>query len=327
MQISSGGRRSIDETEYEEMIKIVASQVDSFAAECRDQIEDTSIKSILSSRSEKVYHYTNDYGLEGILKKKELWLTDIFSLNDPTELLHGLDMFRVALAEPPNLGITRLNDKIKELNELNPAQVLPSSARFFVLSTSWHRNDLGQWRSYADNGRGFALEFDRLELSKHFDTTFPGGKYYAVIYDDADVMSKMGIIAQRAKNILQNISNGPQRYAIDDAVDMVIEESLRAATEIALYYKHSGYKDEQEFRYVNIPDVKTALIENRRRHYEIVEYQALNLSSHISNIVRGITVGPSGGANSRKFAADVLRIYGGSVSNIPISSSNIPYRG
>src|SRR5690349_14469339 len=36
-----------------------------------------------------VYHYTNDTGLRGILESGKLWLTDIFNLNDPSELSHG----------------------------------------------------------------------------------------------------------------------------------------------------------------------------------------------------------------------------------------------
>ena len=37
-----------------------------------------------------IYHYTNDIGLRGILETGKLRLSDIFSLNDPSELKHGL---------------------------------------------------------------------------------------------------------------------------------------------------------------------------------------------------------------------------------------------
>ena len=39
-----------------------------------------------------IYHYTNDVGLKGILETGQLWLTDIFSLNDPAELTHGFSV-------------------------------------------------------------------------------------------------------------------------------------------------------------------------------------------------------------------------------------------
>jgi len=36
-----------------------------------------------------LYHYTNDVGLKGIIEAGQLWFTDIFDLNDPSELKHG----------------------------------------------------------------------------------------------------------------------------------------------------------------------------------------------------------------------------------------------
>jgi hypothetical protein len=37
-----------------------------------------------------LYHYTDEAGMKGILASGHLWLTDILSLNDPSELTHGL---------------------------------------------------------------------------------------------------------------------------------------------------------------------------------------------------------------------------------------------
>jgi hypothetical protein len=37
-----------------------------------------------------LYHYTNDVGLAGIVERGQLWFSDIFALNDPSELRHGL---------------------------------------------------------------------------------------------------------------------------------------------------------------------------------------------------------------------------------------------
>ena len=44
-----------------------------------------------------IYHYTTDQGLRGILENGSLWVTDIFSLNDPSELKHGLQIAEEAL--------------------------------------------------------------------------------------------------------------------------------------------------------------------------------------------------------------------------------------
>jgi hypothetical protein len=37
-----------------------------------------------------LYHYTNDAGLAGINENGRFWFSDIFALNDPSELRHGL---------------------------------------------------------------------------------------------------------------------------------------------------------------------------------------------------------------------------------------------
>src|ERR1700746_652095 len=59
-----------------------------------DAAADEIIKSISRSLDARepppiIYHYTNDAGLRGILESGKLWLTDIFNLNDPSELSHG----------------------------------------------------------------------------------------------------------------------------------------------------------------------------------------------------------------------------------------------
>jgi hypothetical protein len=38
-----------------------------------------------------LYHYTDQSGLHGIIESGSLRLTDLFYLNDPSELRHGVD--------------------------------------------------------------------------------------------------------------------------------------------------------------------------------------------------------------------------------------------
>src|SRR5262245_39192678 len=58
--------------------------------------EAETLSNALSSELDKhprpslVYHYTNDEGLHGILKSGSFRTTDIFYLNDPSELRHGI---------------------------------------------------------------------------------------------------------------------------------------------------------------------------------------------------------------------------------------------
>src|SRR5271169_4560199 len=61
------------------------------------QIIEAFVKTISSrKRPDRIYHYTDDAGLKGILEHGTLWLTDICRLNDPSELDHG---FKIGIEE------------------------------------------------------------------------------------------------------------------------------------------------------------------------------------------------------------------------------------
>jgi hypothetical protein len=60
-----------------------------------------------------IYHYTDDRGLRGILEGGCFWLTDVFSLNDPSEMAHGFTQAvkvlnaRAATGPPESQTFTR----------------------------------------------------------------------------------------------------------------------------------------------------------------------------------------------------------------------------
>jgi hypothetical protein len=106
-----------------------------------------------------IYHYTDDRGLAGILESGRMRLTDIFDLNDPTELRHGVSP-AIKL-----LNAARRDDRleIKQFSDNVAAMLhggIEEAAHYFVCCFSKEGDDLGQWRAYADNGRGFAIGFD-----------------------------------------------------------------------------------------------------------------------------------------------------------------------
>jgi hypothetical protein len=125
-----------------------------------------SLQSLPQARPPIIYHYTHDVGLRGILESGRLWLTDIFNLNDPSELRHGLSPAinimnkRAANGSP----VSQIFAKAFE-------QGFEESGKVFVCSFSSRGNELGQWRAYADNGRGYVLAFD----TKALEATFTGG--------------------------------------------------------------------------------------------------------------------------------------------------------
>lgn len=118
-----------------------------------------------------IYHYTDDSGLKGILETGKVWLSDIFSLNDPSELSHGFSIFIDALNSRANNGPPENRTFAASVRSF--LDRIQDSAQYFICSFSATGDDLGQWRAYADNGHGYALGFDAKVLKTAFEVQDP----------------------------------------------------------------------------------------------------------------------------------------------------------
>src|SRR5215469_15946104 len=103
-----------------------------------------------------LFHYTDMRGMLGIISREKIWFTSIFHLNDPSELGYGLEMALSVLREEAQKGgpaVTAFCRWMEHLLVKAGGEIFG----FFVASFSQNRDDLGQWRVYADNGRGVAI--------------------------------------------------------------------------------------------------------------------------------------------------------------------------
>jgi hypothetical protein len=66
--------------------------IEEFDKRCHNILDPFADKINSSPPPDIIYHYTDDAGLRGILESGKLWFTDIFKLNDPSELRHGLEL-------------------------------------------------------------------------------------------------------------------------------------------------------------------------------------------------------------------------------------------
>jgi hypothetical protein len=80
---------------------------------------------------------------------------------------------RRSQAETPLIDLSEFRQPplfVKIVNE-----GIENIANFFVCSFSKDGNDLSQWRSYADDGRGYVLGFDTQALEQAFGKTAAAG--------------------------------------------------------------------------------------------------------------------------------------------------------
>lgn len=281
-----------------------------------------------------IYHYTNDVGLRGILETGQIWLSDIFYLNDPSELRHGVSLAVDVLNRKAESGPPEAKEFASRFTEFFESG-MQETAHYFVCSFSLNGDDLGQWRAYADNGRGYALGFDAKVLEGVF--TKPDGiesennSTFHLTYDD----KQLAFIHDKVIDSMFDLISLPQGKNLDRAIVNAYLRNLSISLSLvvlraALFFKHKAYEQESEFRFFQIfrrdlpaPDVKC-----RHRSYELVKYREFAWRGSQPGMLKHIVVGPGADhAKASRFAMDCLdAFHPDRPADIEIVHSCIPYR-
>ena len=111
--------------------------------------------------SQILYHYCGGDAFWSIIEKGDIWLSDIFSLNDSTELKWGRDTFLKVFLEHPHL----FDDDFRDF-AIYMVFSMHEGMRPFVGSFSANGDLLSQWRAYSDDGRGFSLGLRASHIHK-----------------------------------------------------------------------------------------------------------------------------------------------------------------
>ena len=114
-----------------------------------------------------LYHYCNTETFMKIIENKTIRLSNIFKMNDYSEVTHVLKLLPALLKdeykkEPfplkykGKVNQKAFDDIISDLhNNINDVKYVSYIACF-----SKHEDDLEQWCGYGDNGKGIAIGYD-----------------------------------------------------------------------------------------------------------------------------------------------------------------------
>ena len=280
-----------------------------------------------------VFHYTNDIGFHEIIKSGNLWMSDYTTLNDPSEIRYGLDVGILSLEDeckrrgsPPLLrSLARTFTTVASLET-------PNFVRAFVLSMCADSNDLTQWRSYGDNGRGYCLGFDTaildhafLKFSSSYKTS--AGSFF-VKYDSAELRYLLDTFSSNAAEAVMALDRATLSQTVA-ALSAISTNLLFAAILTALHFKHPAYKSEQEYRYIIVtaPTMKLQGTNHRARQHKLIDYLNFNWKQSHRSALRSITVGPAAGFDlTRSFVSDTMRLYFPAAPSPIIDRCNVPYR-
>jgi hypothetical protein len=284
-----------------------------------------------------LYHYTDLRGLQGIIENQAIWFTDYRHLNDPSELTHGIDMAHDVMRGIGNGADELVRSFLEMLADLFSHRRFSETLEFHIASFSRDRDDLGQWRAYADNGRGYALGLaprmfrvvERTPDHKPSENVFVG----PVLYNVGDICARHTRAIEQAVSIFLDAVSANAELVKDAAVGIPFMKQL-VKTLIAspliwncLTSKHSAYAHEQEVRLVILGtrDRLLPYITTRLRGGEIVPYIVHRMPIREPNSIAEIVVGPAAPPDAESSVRTMLNSLGVD-PKVPIGRSDIPYR-
>jgi hypothetical protein len=257
-------------------------------------------------------------------------------MNDPSELLHGIDMAKDVARIAANGADGRARLFLETLSDMFSFQNFSSNFEFFIGSFSRERDDLGQWRAYADNGRGYAVGFaPHLFAIEDQQGRKPNENVVAgpVRYDIDDVCARHDVaIAKAAAIFLETVEANAELVSDQQVGFPFMQNMARAVIASPLIWnclttKHPAYAHEREVRLIllGLAEWLGPYITTRLRGSEIVPYIAHSLPIKKPNSLAGIVVGPAASIDAERTVRTLLRSLGYS-PDLPVSRSDIPYR-
>ena len=170
----------------------------------KDQIVDASVAPLTAcanptDRPERLFHFTDSAGLVGILQSRSLRASLATSLNDPSEIAHGMQCSREVLARGV-VSISRefLDTTSRLLDPANVRQAYRLEWRAYVISFCASVDNVLHWLHYGRSGTGVAIGFDATAVRRApFDL-------FKVVYDRAEQDRLVASVIQGTAGALEH---------------------------------------------------------------------------------------------------------------------------
>lgn len=247
-----------------------------------------------------IYHYTPPEGLLGILENDSLHFTNIYFLNDKSELRYTYNLILELLKELK----TELNPNLYELIQKRAQYVTSKDfikkeshvlfrEDFYVMSFSTDSDSLALWNNYTKNlnKTGYNIKFSSTKLIKYLK------KQYKNIFVEGSLVC---YDTTQQKESLKNciISYNQEYNSKKDQNIQYLENSLMYEFIIySLFFKHSKFNIENEYRIIisNISHTQDKKLNFKINNGLFIPYLKYNLPKNktIENrIIEEITISP-----------------------------------
>lgn len=308
----------------------------------------------------RLYDYTTQHGLLGILRHKCIWATHIRYLNDTSEgnivpqviLLEFSSRYNTAplfqalgMATDKVTGMTGVVESVDE-DALGQGTTMASwvtSQNVFVSSFSENGNSLSQWRAYSERSGGYSIGF-RSEYLRGVGEQFLGGRpdrfsqgsdtlVRCIYYDEEEDRSLKDEIKKLVTAYIEEAAaaaklpagEGIQGFRTPAA--LAIKHFLKLGKRSAIT-KDDGFREEAEWRLAFLlrQGSSVADIEFRPGSSMPVPYLKVPLCLEDQAIgISRVIVGPCPHPSEAVRSVQML-LEGEGFQGVEVVSSEIPYR-
>lgn len=309
-----------------------------------------------------LYHYCNIDTFMKIVENKTIRLSNIFKMNDYSEVKFILDSLEYALSLAYRESPFDFTYKGKENESAFSEIVLDIKKNIdaiiyipYIACFSENGDDLGQWRAYGDDGRGVSIGFDRKVLADIVNKFSKKNSSYFTLemtkasYSNEDQLEFMrdtitGSVFRGLKNAKENpnVKNG--LCSFENMVITIIIHDAAAILMAASKYKSGYFQNECEWRiclttfinetyYEDCADFSKDIIRGdytlkkmqfRNNGSQLISYMDLCFSNNLSGIIKNIVAGPRSDINDTDLKMFFMM---NGLNSLSIRSSEIPYKG
>lgn len=265
---------------------------------------------------DRLAHYTTLAGLQGILDHGQFWASNVSFLNDSRELLHGLEasvQAVKALSSTARTGpwLKSLRRASKRLSEGE----LPNTYAVCFCGSS---DVLSQWRGYGGSEQGVAMVFDRQALAARMAAK--KAALYPVVYGKVKIEST---ISRALEEELAHLSRSAEALTwSEEARDA---EAYRAMCRLLPQFKHAGFRDERELRFVVQQEQVRTNVCFRPARNVLVPYLKLLDPDGAPLPLTSVIVGPGRDQDLTVHSLEIFLKHEGYAST-KVRKSNVPFR-
>lgn len=236
-----------------------------------------------------LYHYCGLEASLSIIKNSTLWLSDIRKSNDYLECVYCRDKINEKIR-----GF--LEDDKEDLEAWNFGYNINSDLSMdmisYVACFSENKDQLSQWRGYADNGAGIAVGFSRESFADLKEAAPSHISFRKVIYDEKEQekfierIARESIKAMETKPVAQVAAELNQNYRLQFPV--LKNASFEEEAEWRIIFNDSFSKRKRHVgKNILFSEIRYTVREKR-----LVSYIEMDFSKLKHNAIKEIWIGP-----------------------------------